>query len=311
MWGKRHTPCWRRGKRPTPRPWSPPSSTTFLPSPPTAPLLIVLDDYHLIQHPPLHKALNQWLDAAPPHVHLLLTSRADPPLALARRRARRQRPFHRRRWLMGSRGMVTAVPLRAMIQPRHRRPTATAGRGSWSTGTARPLTPATRKKPPPTVAIWRPSRRRQRRRRRCWLIIGRWWGRRVGETAVLYKTAVFPTQTASGCSGEHRLNPRLVAVHFLYSYAGILYAGSSLLRDCFPDSSGFCGCMVLWQSEVITGVWRILDLRGFHLWCKCNNMVKKPRRSSLVEQKTPVSSNNCLILGQNSPISLPKTDYLR
>lgn len=58
--------------------------------PPSAPLLIVLDDYHLIHHLPLHEALNQWLDAAPPHVHLLLTSRADPPLALARRRARRQ-----------------------------------------------------------------------------------------------------------------------------------------------------------------------------------------------------------------------------
>jgi hypothetical protein len=46
-----------------------------------------------------------------------------------------------------------------------------------------------------------------------------------------------------------------------------------------------------WSVQQFTGVWRILDLRGFHLWCKCNNMVKKPRRSSLVEQKTPVSSN--------------------
>jgi hypothetical protein len=34
----------------------------------------------------------------------------------------------------------------------------------------------------------------------------------------------------------------------------------------------------------------MITLRGFHLWYKCNIMVQKPRRSSLVEQKTPVSS---------------------
>ena len=32
------------------------------------------------------------------------------------------------------------------------------------------------------------------------------------------------------------------------------------------------------------------DLRGFHLWYKYDIMVQKPRRSSLVEQKTPMSS---------------------
>ena len=52
---------------------------------------------------------------------------------------------------------IEAIPIRAMIQPQPPQPTATAGPGRWFMGMARPLTQATRKKQPPTAAIWRPS----------------------------------------------------------------------------------------------------------------------------------------------------------
>ncbi len=51
---------------------------------------LVLDDYHLIQTPTIHHALTFWLDHLPPQMHLVLTSRSDPPLPLARLRARDQ-----------------------------------------------------------------------------------------------------------------------------------------------------------------------------------------------------------------------------
>ncbi len=57
---------------------------------PNAPLVIVLEDYHLIQNAELHRALTYWLDHVPPHMLLVLTSRADPALPLARLRARGQ-----------------------------------------------------------------------------------------------------------------------------------------------------------------------------------------------------------------------------
>ncbi len=52
------------------------------------PLLLVLDDYHLIEDGKIHASISFFLDHLPPHVHLILTTRADPPLALARRRGR-------------------------------------------------------------------------------------------------------------------------------------------------------------------------------------------------------------------------------
>ena len=55
-----------------------------------APLLIVLDDYHLIHTADIHDNLIFFLDHLPEGVHLILLTREDPPLALARRRARRQ-----------------------------------------------------------------------------------------------------------------------------------------------------------------------------------------------------------------------------
>jgi len=52
------------------------------------PLFLVLDDYHLIINPTCHQTLGFFLDHLPVDVHLVLATRADPPLPLARMRAR-------------------------------------------------------------------------------------------------------------------------------------------------------------------------------------------------------------------------------
>ena len=52
------------------------------------PLLLLLDDYHLIENRAIHEGLNFLLDHNPPDIHIALLTRADPPLQLARRRAR-------------------------------------------------------------------------------------------------------------------------------------------------------------------------------------------------------------------------------
>jgi len=49
---------------------------------------LILDDYHLIREPAIHESLQFMLDHLPPSLHLCLSSRVDPPLALARLRAR-------------------------------------------------------------------------------------------------------------------------------------------------------------------------------------------------------------------------------
>jgi LuxR family maltose regulon positive regulatory protein len=49
---------------------------------------LVLEDYHLIESPPIHAALAFALDHLPPQLHLLITTRVDPPLPLTRLRAR-------------------------------------------------------------------------------------------------------------------------------------------------------------------------------------------------------------------------------
>ena len=51
---------------------------------------IVLDDYHLIKTQPIHEALTFLLNHLPPQMHVILTTRADPPLPIARLRARNQ-----------------------------------------------------------------------------------------------------------------------------------------------------------------------------------------------------------------------------
>ena len=53
-------------------------------------VVLVLDDYHLIQSPPVHASLGFLIDHLPPQLQLVVASRADPPLPLARLRARGQ-----------------------------------------------------------------------------------------------------------------------------------------------------------------------------------------------------------------------------
>jgi ATP/maltotriose-dependent transcriptional regulator MalT len=52
--------------------------------------LLVLDDYHVIQAPEVHEAMTFLLDHAPDQLHLLVTTRADPPFPLSRLRSRGQ-----------------------------------------------------------------------------------------------------------------------------------------------------------------------------------------------------------------------------
>jgi LuxR family transcriptional regulator, maltose regulon positive regulatory protein len=50
--------------------------------------VLVLDDYHLIEAQPIHDSLTFLLDHLPSQLHLVIASRLDPPLPLARLRAR-------------------------------------------------------------------------------------------------------------------------------------------------------------------------------------------------------------------------------
>jgi LuxR family maltose regulon positive regulatory protein len=52
--------------------------------------LLVLDDYHAIGTPAIHQALAFLLDHIPPQLHLIIATREDPPLPLARLRAKGQ-----------------------------------------------------------------------------------------------------------------------------------------------------------------------------------------------------------------------------
>ena len=53
-------------------------------------VLLILDDYHLIDSGPVHESVAFLLENLPPGLHLVVSSRADPPLPLARLRARGQ-----------------------------------------------------------------------------------------------------------------------------------------------------------------------------------------------------------------------------
>ena len=53
-------------------------------------IILVLDDYHLIEAQPIHDALAFLLDHLPPQMHLVIATREDPHLPLARLRARGQ-----------------------------------------------------------------------------------------------------------------------------------------------------------------------------------------------------------------------------
>jgi len=53
-------------------------------------IILVLDDYHLIDAQPIHDALSFLLENIPSQVHLVITTREDPPLSQARLRSRDQ-----------------------------------------------------------------------------------------------------------------------------------------------------------------------------------------------------------------------------
>jgi LuxR family maltose regulon positive regulatory protein len=53
-------------------------------------MTLIVDDYHVIEEPGIHSSLAFLLNHAPSCLHLILSSRIDPPLALSRQRARGQ-----------------------------------------------------------------------------------------------------------------------------------------------------------------------------------------------------------------------------
>jgi LuxR family maltose regulon positive regulatory protein len=57
---------------------------------PPRPLMLILDDYHTIHAPPIHDSLAFFLEYLPASTHVVLLTRADPLLPLARLRARDQ-----------------------------------------------------------------------------------------------------------------------------------------------------------------------------------------------------------------------------
>ena len=54
----------------------------------TDPYLVVMDDYHYITSLVVHQLVDYLLDDGPPNLHLVLSTRSDPPLSLARQKAR-------------------------------------------------------------------------------------------------------------------------------------------------------------------------------------------------------------------------------
>jgi LuxR family maltose regulon positive regulatory protein len=56
----------------------------------TSELILVLDDYHLIHAPEVHEGMAFLLEHQPARLHLIVATRVDPPLPLARMRARGQ-----------------------------------------------------------------------------------------------------------------------------------------------------------------------------------------------------------------------------
>ena len=53
-------------------------------------VLLILDDYHLIDSEPVHESVAFLLENLPPGLRVVISGRADPPLPLARLRARGQ-----------------------------------------------------------------------------------------------------------------------------------------------------------------------------------------------------------------------------
>jgi LuxR family maltose regulon positive regulatory protein len=55
-----------------------------------SPYLLVLDDYHVIEAPAVHEGLSFLLEHLPDNLHLVIATRTDPPLPLARLRLRNE-----------------------------------------------------------------------------------------------------------------------------------------------------------------------------------------------------------------------------
>ncbi|MCB8945840.1 MAG: tetratricopeptide repeat protein [Ardenticatenaceae bacterium] len=54
----------------------------------TEPIFLILDDYHNLTNPYLHEAIQFFIEHLPPTLHLILTTRSEPPLSLPRWRVR-------------------------------------------------------------------------------------------------------------------------------------------------------------------------------------------------------------------------------
>jgi LuxR family transcriptional regulator, maltose regulon positive regulatory protein len=54
-------------------------------------VVLVLDDYHVIETHQVHDRLAFLLEHLPPHIHVVIATRADPALPLARLRVGRAR----------------------------------------------------------------------------------------------------------------------------------------------------------------------------------------------------------------------------
>ncbi len=52
--------------------------------------VLILDDYHLVHEPAVHRVVTSLLEHFTPQAHMVISSRSDPPLPLARLRARSQ-----------------------------------------------------------------------------------------------------------------------------------------------------------------------------------------------------------------------------
>jgi LuxR family maltose regulon positive regulatory protein len=56
----------------------------------TDPLIVVVDDYHLVDEPSIHRGVERLVDLVPDHVTVVIATRIDPPFRLGRLRVRRQ-----------------------------------------------------------------------------------------------------------------------------------------------------------------------------------------------------------------------------
>lgn len=72
-------------------------------------LVLVLDDYHLIRTPDVHQGMRFLLDHQPPGLHVVVASRTDPPLPLARLRGRGHMSELRAKDLRFTRDEATAL----------------------------------------------------------------------------------------------------------------------------------------------------------------------------------------------------------